>query len=70
MFFPAFLTITARFEVVFWQSENNASTKKVIEKVRFHTKDVDLNSSITEKKLIFLSPKSGAKILNFACFLT
>ena len=53
MFFPAFLTITARFEVVFWQSENNASTKKVIEKVRFHTKDVDLNSSITEKKAYF-----------------
>ena len=45
------------------------STQKVIEKVRFHTKDADLNSSITEKKLIFLLSKSEAKILNFACFL-
>ena len=55
MFFPAFLTITARFEVVFWRGENNASTKKLIEKVRFHTKDVDLNSSITEKSLFFVT---------------
>ena len=70
MFFPAFLTITARFEVVSWQSENNASMKKVIEKISFYIKDADLNSSITEKKLIFLSSKSEAKILNFACFLT
>ena len=61
---------------VFWReklSKKHASslwsTKKVIEKIRFHTKDADLNSSITEKKLIFLSSKSEAKILNFACFL-
>ena len=53
MLFPAFLTITARYEVVFWQNENNAGTKRVIEKVRFHTKDADFNSSITEKKAYF-----------------
>ena len=44
------------------------STRKVIEKVRFATKDSDLNSSNIKKELIFLLSKSEAKILNFASF--
>ena len=42
------------------------STQKVIEKVRFPTKDSDLNSSNIKIELIVLLSKSEAKILNFA----
>ena len=44
------------------------STEEVIEKVYFHSKDVDLNSSNIKNKLIFLSGKSEGKILNLHGF--